>query len=78
MKKQTKTSGWTKEKREQARLRCLDQKPWDYATGPRSDEGKEKSSQNAYKHGGYDADMVMLCQLLAEHSRFLKGLMAKI
>lgn len=46
------TKGWTEERRQKARERILKNKPWEKSTGPRTAEGKRKSSLNAVKHGG--------------------------
>ena len=49
--------------------------PWKFATGPRTDDGKNRSSQNALVHGAYSrdakleqkrfADLLRECQPLA-------------
>lgn len=46
------TKGWTEERRQKARERILKNKPWEKSTGPRTADGKRKSSLNAVKHGG--------------------------
>ena len=44
---------WTDEAREAARQRCIEQKPSQYSTGPRTEAGKRRSSLNALKTGLY-------------------------
>lgn len=44
-------SGWTEEKRQAARDRIYQNKPWLKSTGARTPEGKATSSQNACKGG---------------------------
>jgi len=75
MKRRTKTNTWTDEKREQARVRCLNQKPWEHTTGPKTGAGKSISAQNALKHGGTTADMVTLSNALWEQSKFIHKVM---
>lgn len=45
------TKGWTEERREKARQRILQNKPWEQSTGPKTVAGKQASSLNAMKHG---------------------------
>ena len=50
--------------------------PWKYATGPRTDDGKHRSSQNALVHGAYSqeakddgkriAELLRQCKVRAE------------
>ena len=42
-------SAWPKERRERQAQVCRATKPWERATGPRTDEGKARSSRNADK-----------------------------
>lgn len=51
------------ERQRQARL-IRQWKPWDKSTGAKTKEGKQRSSQNAYKHGGRAQDFIQLCYLL--------------
>ena len=44
-------NGWTAERRAKHGEATKRWKPWERSTGPKSDEGKAASSQNARKHG---------------------------
>lgn len=41
------SSAWTPERRERQRQRIMRVRPWEKSTGPRTAEGKRKSSMNA-------------------------------
>jgi hypothetical protein len=43
--------GWTPERRKKQSEAIRQWQPWSKATGPRTDEGKSKASQNAYRGG---------------------------
>ena len=43
--------GWTEERRKAQAERCRKNKPWEKSTGPRTAEGKARSSMNAFKDG---------------------------
>jgi len=45
-------------------------KPWEHSTGPKTQEGKEKVSQNAYK-GGWRQQFKELRALLKEQDKAL-------
>jgi hypothetical protein len=47
-------TGWTDEARRKQAERIRQQQPWRFSTGPRTPEGKAKSSRNAYKGSGGD------------------------
>ena len=44
-------NGWTEERRKRQSELIQDWQPWEQSTGPRTAEGKAKSSQNAFKGG---------------------------
>ena len=46
-------NGWTPERRARQAELISNWKPWERSTGPKTPEGKAKSSQNAYKGGGW-------------------------
>ena len=50
--------GWTPERRAQQAVRIRQWKPWEKSTGPRTEEGKAASSQNALVHGARSAEAV--------------------
>ena len=63
------TNGWTPERRKrQAELIKLWQ-PWNYSTGPKTNEGKEACKMNAVKHGLNGRDMRQLRQLLRQQRK---------
>lgn len=65
-------SGWTPERRakQSAMMRRL--KPWTRSTGPKTPQGKKRSSLNAYKHGMRSAALLRLRAVMAMQSRWLK------
>ena len=46
---------WALEDRQRQAALIQRWRPWEHATGPRTDEGKAKASGNALKHGGRSA-----------------------
>ncbi|AMP69559.1 hypothetical protein UW163_08800 [Ralstonia solanacearum] len=44
-------NGWTPERRAKQAEAIRRWKPWERSTGPATDEGKARASQNALKHG---------------------------
>jgi hypothetical protein len=64
-------SGWSAERREAARARILKHKPWEKSTGPRTKAGKERSSLNALKTGGYSVVMREYETILKLNADFL-------
>ena len=43
--------------------------PWQKSTGPKTEAGKQRSSQNSYKHGGRRASVRDLHKLMAQYAR---------
>ncbi len=65
------TSGWSPERRAKHAAAMKQWKPWEKSTGPRTKQGKKRSSQNAAKpHLKYDPDR-MIKRALAAQSRYL-------
>ena len=54
---------------EAARQRILKSKPWEKSTGPRTNKGKQKSSQNALRHGRRSRVMTEVNRVIAEVKR---------
>ena len=50
-------NGWTEERRARQAELIRTWKPWKQSTGPRSEAGKMRSSQNAYVHGGCSTEV---------------------
>ncbi len=49
-------NGWTLERRERQAALIRTWRPWERSTGPRTDEGKDRSSKNASIHGEYNQE----------------------
>jgi hypothetical protein len=45
------TNGWTSERRARQAKLIQQWRPWEKSTGPKTEAGKDKTSQNAYKGG---------------------------
>jgi len=67
-----KSKGWVSHRKRSKSEQCTANKPWQKSTGPRTAKGKSVTSQNAYKHGQYDADIMALCHALFQQSRYLQ------
>lgn len=50
------TKGWTDERRRKQAETIKQWKPWEKSTGPRTQEGKDKTRLNALKHGQYSLE----------------------
>lgn len=66
------TKGWTDERRRKAAERIRQAKPWKKSTGPRTEEGKRRSSLNAFKHGGRSRQYHEITTLLQLNAAFLR------
>jgi hypothetical protein len=58
--------GWTPERCEAARQRCLQHQPWRFSTGAKTPEGKRKISMNALKHGRRSLAMRFVTDVLKQ------------
>ncbi len=63
-------NGWTLERKARQAKLIQQWRPWEKSTGPRTQAGKEKISQNAYK-GGYWKQLRELARALPEQQRQL-------
>jgi hypothetical protein len=66
------TTSWTPERRAAHRAAIQNWKPWTKSTGPRSAEGKKRSSMNAFRNGGRTVHILRLKALLAHHRQWLR------
>lgn len=62
-------NGWTLERRMKQAQMIKQWQPWKHSTGPKTEAGKQRSCQNAFKHGGRCASVRELHKLMAEYSR---------
>jgi hypothetical protein len=69
---------WTPERRAAQASRIRQQKPWERATGPRTQAGKETSKANALKHGWHTAAAAELRQLLREQRHYTRGVLERL
>lgn len=66
-------NGWTPERRARQSKLIKQWKPWNRSTGPQTNEGKTRSSHNAYK-GGVRALFKETRGLLNQQEQALKNL----
>jgi hypothetical protein len=71
-----KRKGLTPEGREKLRQSALKHRPWRYATGPRTPEGKAKAALNARRRQVGDLSVRELQRQLANVNRLFDGLVA--
>src|SRR5262245_40768599 len=70
------TNGWTSERRKRQAIAIRRWRPWEHSTGPRTEQGKARSSRNADKGGHWRKfrGMVKLLNAgLRQHRRDLEG-----
>ncbi len=65
---------WTEEDRKKQSEMMRKNKPWTKSTGPKTQKGKDKAAQNAYKHGMRSRDYDEICRLLRAQKRVLETL----
>jgi hypothetical protein len=65
---------WTKNRRKQQCKNCKSAKPWVHSTGPKSEIGKSRSSQNATTHGMRSKVMLDLHRALSQQLNFIRDL----
>ena len=68
------TRGWPPARRKAQAANARKTKPWQHATGPRTEAGKDRSSLNSTKHGRNSAAARDLRALLVDHARMLATL----
>lgn len=66
-----KPNGWTSKRRKQQAEMIKNWKPWEKTTGPKTEAGKKKVSQNAQKHGLYGQDFKALRAVMRKQREFL-------
>ena len=62
-------NGWTLERRGKQEGMIRQWRLWQQSTGLQTDAGKQRSSQNVYKHGGRNAEMQQLHRLMAHYNK---------
>ncbi len=70
------TNGWTEQRRRRQSELIGNWNPWEKSTGPRTAEGKAKSSQNAFK-GGIRPLLRMIDRTLRKQQQSLDELSAE-
>lgn len=69
-------NGWTKERRKRQSALIRTWQPWEQSTGPRTAEGKARSSRNAFKSGSRPL-FRMIDRLLRKQKQSLDELSAE-
>ena len=64
---------WTTERKEKSRELALLHRPWERSTGPKTVKGKERSSQNAMKHGRRSELAGLLRAMCMEYEDFRRA-----
>ena len=63
-------NGWSLERRKRQAELIQRWRPWEKSTGPKTEAGKQRVSQNALKSGEYCAEISLMRRELAEQARF--------
>lgn len=63
---------WTEDRRLKQAAICRVTAPWSRSTGPRTEKGKAKVSQNAFKHGLRGGILRKAAELIAQSKKILK------
>ena len=69
-------NGWTLERRRRQAEQIKHWRPWAKSTGPRSPEGKERVSRNAWQ-GGHRAQLRELSRMVNAEIRAARDLIAE-
>jgi hypothetical protein len=72
----TKRRGLTAEGREKLRQSALAARPWQYATGPRTPEGKARAAQNGKARQTADVSTRAIARELAELNQLMRDMAA--
>lgn len=67
------TKEWTQERRNAQAERCRKNKPWEHATGPKTEAGKIRASMNAYKGGGFALEKQIYQGMFRANHKFVKA-----
>lgn len=65
---------WTDQDRARQSQAIRNWQPWKKSTGPRTHDGKRRTSQNAWKHGGRSRTIRDLKRWLCEQRRYVASL----